>query len=62
LRAQFGEAAGADLAIAGRALANLPGLSGRGERLTVATPDGGSALLALARINTFQLCWLGAAF
>jgi len=39
------EAAGGDLAIAGLALANLPGLAGRGERLTIATPDGGEALL-----------------
>jgi len=39
------EAAGGDLAIAGLALADLPGMAGRGERLTIATPDGGSALL-----------------
>lgn len=32
------DAAGGDLAIAGLALANLPGLSGRGERLRIATP------------------------
>ena len=35
------EAAGGDLAVAGLALADLPGMAGRGERLTVATPDGG---------------------
>lgn len=39
------EAVGGDLAVAGLALANLPGMSGRGERLTIATPDGGAALL-----------------
>lgn len=39
------EAAGGDLAVAGLALADLPGMAGRGERRTVATPDGGSALL-----------------
>ena len=39
------EAAGGDLAVAGLALADLPGMSGRGERRMVATPDGGSALL-----------------
>lgn len=39
------EAAGGDLAVAGLALADLPGMAGRGERLTIATSDGGSALL-----------------
>jgi UDP-N-acetylmuramoyl-tripeptide--D-alanyl-D-alanine ligase len=39
------EAAGGDLAVAGLALADLPGMAGRGERLTIATPDGGQALL-----------------
>lgn len=39
------EAAGGDLAVAGLALADLPGMAGRGERLTIATADGGSALL-----------------
>lgn len=39
------EAAGGDLAVAGLALADLPGMAGRGERLTIATPDGGRALL-----------------
>lgn len=39
------EAAGGDLAVAGLALADLPGMSGRGERRTVSTPGGGSALL-----------------
>lgn len=39
------DAAGGDLAVAGLALADLPGMSGRGERVQVATPDGGTALL-----------------
>jgi UDP-N-acetylmuramoyl-tripeptide--D-alanyl-D-alanine ligase len=39
------DAAGGDLAVAGLALADLPGMSGRGERMQVVTPDGGSALL-----------------
>ncbi|WP_446653572.1 UDP-N-acetylmuramoyl-tripeptide--D-alanyl-D-alanine ligase [Blastomonas sp.] len=39
------DAAGGDLAVAGLALADLPGMSGRGERVQVATGDGGSALL-----------------
>lgn len=39
------EAAGGDLAIAGLALAELPGMAGRGARQTIALPAGGSALL-----------------
>ena len=39
------DAAGGDLAVAGLALADLPGMSGRGERVQIATPDGGTALL-----------------
>lgn len=39
------DAAGGDLAVAGLALADLPGMSGRGERVQVATGDGGTALL-----------------
>ena len=38
-------AAGADLGAAGLALAEMEGLAGRGARSTIATPDGGSALL-----------------
>ena len=38
-------AAGGDLAAAGLALAELPGLKGRGERHRVALPDGGELLL-----------------
>jgi len=39
------EAAGGDLAAAGLALAELPGMAGRGARHVIATPDGGTALL-----------------
>lgn len=39
------EAAGGDLAVAGLALSNLPGLAGRGQRSRIMTPDGGTALL-----------------
>lgn len=39
------QAAGGDLAVAGLALARLPGLPGRGERRRIATADGGEALL-----------------
>ncbi len=38
-------AAGGDLGAAGLALAEMEGLKGRGARLTVATPDGGTAVL-----------------
>ena len=38
-------AAGADLGAAGLALAEMEGLAGRGARASIATPDGGSALL-----------------
>ncbi len=38
-------AAGADLGAAGLALAEMEGMAGRGARSTIATPDGGSALL-----------------
>lgn len=34
-----------DLGLAGLALADLHGLDGRGKRISIATPDGGSALL-----------------
>ncbi|OYY91079.1 MAG: UDP-N-acetylmuramoylalanyl-D-glutamyl-2, 6-diaminopimelate--D-alanyl-D-alanine ligase [Sphingomonas sp. 28-66-16] len=39
------EAAGGDLGLAGLALADMGGLAGRGARITLALPDGGSALL-----------------
>jgi len=39
------EAMGGDLAAAGLALADLPGLKGRGERHRIAVPGGGEALL-----------------
>lgn len=39
------EAVGGDVAIAGLALADLGGLAGRGARTSVATADGGTALL-----------------
>jgi UDP-N-acetylmuramoyl-tripeptide--D-alanyl-D-alanine ligase len=39
------EALGGDLAAAGLALADLPGLKGRGERHRIALPGGGEALL-----------------
>ena len=39
------QAVGGDLAVAGLALARLPGMPGRGERRHVRTPDGGEALL-----------------
>lgn len=39
------EAAGGDLAIAGLALADMPGMAGRGERRQIALPQGGSALV-----------------
>jgi len=39
------EAMGGDLAAAGLALADLPGLKGRGERHRIALPGGGEALL-----------------
>jgi UDP-N-acetylmuramoyl-tripeptide--D-alanyl-D-alanine ligase len=39
------EAMGGDLAAAGLALADLPGLKGRGERHRIAAPGGGEALL-----------------
>ena len=38
-------AAGADLGAAGLALAEMSGLAGRGARLTIATADGGRAVL-----------------
>lgn len=38
-------AAGADLGAAGLALAEMSGLAGRGARVTVATPDGGRAVI-----------------
>jgi UDP-N-acetylmuramoyl-tripeptide--D-alanyl-D-alanine ligase len=39
------QAAGGDLAVAGLALARLPGMPGRGERRRIRTADGGEALL-----------------
>ena len=39
------EAVGADVAIAGLALADMGGLAGRGARLSIATADGGKALV-----------------
>ncbi len=39
------QAANADLAVAGLALARLPGMPGRGERRRIRTADGGEALL-----------------
>ncbi len=39
------QTAGGDLAVAGLALARLPGLPGRGERRHIQTADGGEALL-----------------
>ncbi|WP_373487420.1 UDP-N-acetylmuramoyl-tripeptide--D-alanyl-D-alanine ligase [Blastomonas sp.] len=39
------DAAGGDLAVAGVALAELPGMAGRGAQTRIATPDGGTALL-----------------
>lgn len=39
------EAAGGDLAVAGLALADMPGLAGRGERFEIALADGGGALI-----------------
>ncbi|HEY1124922.1 MAG TPA: UDP-N-acetylmuramoyl-tripeptide--D-alanyl-D-alanine ligase [Sphingobium sp.] len=39
------QAAGGDLAVAGLALARLPGMPGRGQRRRIRTADGGEALL-----------------